>query len=78
VKAVGLRWRAALVVASPMVHKQLPLLRAQILRFHAKHCVGVFIGFVELRIIVKLQNCIRYCIINPFYEYYFRGIFLLE
>jgi hypothetical protein len=30
----------------------------------------------ELGIIVKSQNCIRYCIRDPFYVYYFRGLFL--
>jgi hypothetical protein len=50
-KAVGLRWRAALVVALPMVCKQFPSLHAQFFWFHTKHCTGVLIGFVELWII---------------------------
>jgi hypothetical protein len=66
-KAVGLRCRAIFVLATPMLCKRLPLLRAQFLWFYTKHCMGVLIGFVELGIILKLQNSIRYCIMNSFY-----------
>jgi hypothetical protein len=51
-KAVGLRWRFALVLALPMVRKQLPSLHAQFLRFHTKSCLDVLVDFVELGIIV--------------------------
>jgi hypothetical protein len=51
VKAVGLHWHAASIVATPMVRKQFSLLRAQFFWFHTKHCMGVLIGFVELGII---------------------------
>ncbi len=44
------------VVAMPMVHKQLWSLWAWFHCFHTKHCMGVFIGFVELGIIVKSWN----------------------
>jgi hypothetical protein len=40
-KAVGLRWRAGLIVATSIVRKQFSLLRAQFLCFHTKHCMGV-------------------------------------
>jgi hypothetical protein len=55
-KAAGLRWRVAFVVALQMVRKQFLLSCAQFLRFHTKRCMGVIVGFVELGII-------RYCII---------------
>ncbi len=51
VKAVGLHRCAGFIVATPMVRKRFPLLRAQFLWFHTKHSVGVLIGFVELGII---------------------------
>jgi hypothetical protein len=51
VKAVGLRWHAGFIVATPMVRKRLPLLRTQFLWFHTKQSMGVLIGFVELGII---------------------------
>jgi hypothetical protein len=52
VKAVCLCWCAGFIVATPMVRKQLPSLRAQFLWFHTKHSMGVLIGFVELGIII--------------------------
>jgi hypothetical protein len=69
IKAVGLRWHTALAVALPMVCKQIPPLRAQTLRLHTKRCMGVIVGHVELGIIVQLQDCICYCIMNPFNVY---------
>jgi hypothetical protein len=77
-KAVSFRWRAALIVALPMVRKQLPLLRTQFLRFHTKHCMGVIVGCIELGIIIQSQDYICYCIVYPFDVDYFGGIFLQE
>jgi hypothetical protein len=52
VKAVGLRWSAGFIVATPMlVRKRFSSLRTQFLWFHTKHSMGVLIGFVELGII---------------------------
>jgi hypothetical protein len=54
------------------------LLCAQLLRFHTKHCMGVIIGSIELGIIIQSQDCVCYCVMYPFYIYYFRGIFFQE
>ncbi len=70
-KAVSFCWHAALIVALPMVHKQFPLSHAQFLWFHTKGCMGVIVGCIKLGIIVQLQDCIHYCVMNPFYIYYF-------
>ncbi len=51
VKTVGLCWRAGFIVATPMMSKRFPSLCAHFLWFHAKHSMGVLIGYVELRII---------------------------
>jgi hypothetical protein len=40
-KAMCLRWCAALIKATPMVREQLPSLRAQFLWFHSKRSMGV-------------------------------------
>ncbi len=74
-KAVSFCWCAALIEALPSVCKLLPLLRAQLLRFHTKHCMGVIVSDIELRIIVQLQDCIYYCIMCPYYINNFGVIF---
>ncbi len=70
-KAVSFWWCAALVIALPVMHKWLSLLRAQLLRFHTKHCMSVIVGGIELRIIVQLQDFICYCVMYPFSIDYF-------
>jgi hypothetical protein len=69
-KAVSFLLCAALIVALPVVRKQLPSLLAQLLRFHTKRCMGVIIGNIELGIIVQSQDCICYCIMYPFYIFF--------
>ncbi len=72
-KAVSLSWHAALVVALQtisIIAHSIPLVRHQALH--------VMVGCIELGIIVQLQDCIHYCIMNPLDVYYFEGIFLQE
>jgi hypothetical protein len=71
-KAVSFSWHAALIVALPMVHKQLPLLRTQFFWSHTKRCMGVIVGCIELGILVQLQDCICYCIMY-FFDVYALG-----
>ncbi len=75
-KVVSFSWCADLIVALPMVRKQIPSSHAQILGFHTKRCMDVIVGFVELGIIVKLLDCIcYYCIMNPPLMYIILGAY---